>query len=122
MSHLPPKLELEWYPELYPLENSRKVAFEIYGHYQKQFDCWWKKEIEPLFKDAVEVYGDRNKIWTEMNGNNDLYRALLINIQPIKQEPKLKAYMEPAGNLVFDPRDEEHAPRYWKRAPWLDQP
>lgn len=51
------------------------------------FDAWFDKEIAPLFQNAVEVYApDDLNGWMRSCPSAYTHKAILINIQPIKQD------------------------------------
>ena len=60
----------------------------------RDLDKWFDKDVEPINKmleSAVEVYayglsGDKRFSWSSTRGKKDDSKALLINVEPIKQE------------------------------------
>lgn len=50
------------------------------------FEQWWMNEIEPLFANAVIVYGsfdDVNWLWAEDQESIDTHTAMLLGVTPI---------------------------------------
>lgn len=66
--------------------------FGISGGHHDDADEWFDTHVEPINKmldEAVEVYGMKahgGNIWATKQHEDDSKKALLINIQPIKQE------------------------------------
>lgn len=51
------------------------------------FHTWFDREIKSLFENAVEVYSQDGSDWIENVPTNwATHKALLINIQPIKED------------------------------------
>lgn len=79
---MPPKPEFY----AYTLEGGfqRSMLFET------EFHSWFAKEIAPLFQNAVEVWETPGDYWSEAPSavpvNFERHKALLLNIQPIKEE------------------------------------
>lgn len=62
--------------------------------FQKQFENWWHREVEPINKmlsEGVEVTGcvppgEKETLWSHKGISKDTHKALLINIQPIEKD------------------------------------
>lgn len=81
---MPKKPEMpEWFKHGH--DDPKSLAINIV-----EFDQWYDKEIRPLFENAVEVYRSRfSGGWSqnpERIKEGDTHKALIINIQPIKEE------------------------------------
>lgn len=60
--------------------------------FQKRINDWFKENVEPinkLLREGVEVYGQPGSmLWSDNNLHTHTHKALLINIQPIKQKTR----------------------------------
>jgi hypothetical protein len=72
--------------------NWPKFLYNIEGTSEFDFGEWFNTHIEPINKaldKAVEVYGwgrDDGANWSKDSLRSESHKALLINIEPIKQE------------------------------------
>lgn len=53
---------------------------------EKKFNDWYDREIKPLFEDAETVYPLYQNQWTTIRETLHTQKALLIKIEPIKEE------------------------------------
>lgn len=70
---LPPKPEFQ---------NEGLIDFII----RPAFEAWYDREIVPLFKDAVTVYGTSTRCLSDTKANNDIFTGTVIGITEIKIE------------------------------------
>ena len=92
-SYLPPKLQVD--NRVRPYVSNGSTFQEGYGaaltHTQESFNAWYAEHIEPLFANAVEVYGAINQdgsmenIYSTDKEKFDTHRALLIGVTPIER-------------------------------------
>lgn len=82
--HMPPKLDLKSAGWL----TRHSIAYDIC---QRSFDAWYDTHIRPLFENAVEIYLSTNGLvdgvdWSTDYSDKYTHKALIINIEPIKEE------------------------------------
>lgn len=85
-------------PVMRPLAGDFQYRENVNAVTEHDFNKWWQAEIVPLFENAVEVYGLNCNGWSSFSQYHNepqtntpeqqgkTHRALLINIQPIKEE------------------------------------
>lgn len=99
----------KWMPPKPKFSSTFTSGISICRHMDvcREFDEWYATEIAPLFENAVWVYGQKTEE-REMCGfderpfDNDTHKALLIKIEPIKEESAediLKEFISVFGEL-----------------------
>jgi hypothetical protein len=80
--HKPPKLKLRHVSE----ENFPELMSDL----QRQVDEHYREHIEPLFANAVELYGCTvgGREWTRHQYDNDTHVGLLIGVREIERGVK----------------------------------